>query len=120
MPFVHVNVNVPVSPAQEAELKRRFGRAIAQVPGKSEQYLLLCFHDRCRLWLRGDNETPIAYVEASIFGNEDHRGFDRFASGVTAALGEVLGVPAENVYIKFDDISVWSAGSCTFDRADFR
>ena len=116
MPFVVTKTNATITADQERVLKAAFGKAIALVPGKSEDYLLLSFEDSCRLWLRGRNDEKTAYITASIFGNEDHAGFDRFAAAVTDALVKTLGIPAQNVYIKFDDISVWGAGGMCFDR----
>lgn len=107
MPFIVVKVSCPVTAEQETALKTRFGKAISLIPGKSEEYLLLEFEDNCRLWLRGRNEPPVAYIEAAIFGNEDHRGFDDFTAEATKAVAEVLSVPPDRVYIKFEDIAVW-------------
>lgn len=59
------------------------GKAIGMVPGKSEAYLLLEFEDNSRLWLRGDDSAPTAYIEAAIFGNESHAGYREFTSEVT-------------------------------------
>lgn len=120
MPFVTSRVNVPISAEQETDLKSRIGKAIELIPGKSEAYLLLSFEDNCRLWLRGDNKAPIAYIETNVFGNEDHSGFEHFAYAVTEAFSAILHIPPENVYIKFDDIKVWSVSGMAFDRSRFR
>lgn len=106
MPFVMARTNVPVSKEQELEIKPRFGKVIGLVPGKSEEYLLMGIEDNCRMWLRGDN-APMVYIEAAIFGNEQHYGYDRLTAGITRIYNEVLDIPPENVYIKYDDISSW-------------
>ena len=116
MPFIISRLNVPVSEAQERELKARMGKAISLVPGKSEEYLLLGFEDNCRLWLRGDNSEPIAYIEADIFGNETHAGYDAFTKEITKAFFEILNIPPENIYIKYDDIKAWSVNGMYIDR----
>ena len=113
MPFIFARVNVSVSQEQEHELKIRLGRAIEFVPGKSEKYLMIGFEDNYRFWLRGDNSQPAAYIEASLFGNWDHSGYDRLTSAITEAFMEVLGISAENIYIKYDDISVWGVNGLT-------
>ena len=120
MPFLISRVNRPINREQEVSLKTRLGRAIKLVPGKSEEYLLLGFEDNCRLWLRGDDSEPIAYIEANIFGNEGHFGNDAFTSEVTMMFHEVLGIAPENVYINYADIPDWGAGGVNFDRAQFR
>lgn len=119
MPFVVTRANGPISAKQELELKTHFGRAIAHVPGKSEAGLLLVFDDDARLWLAGDN-APLAYVEADVFANEGHGGYGEFAADVADALHDVLGIPAERVYVRFSDIPVWSVGDMVVDRRMLR
>ncbi|MBQ8667894.1 MAG: hypothetical protein IJ079_01730 [Lachnospiraceae bacterium] len=119
MPFVISRVNVPISDAQEKELKQRLGKAIELVPGKSEEYLLLDFEDNCRLYVRGDSSKPVAYITASIFGNEDHCGFSAFAAEVTDIFRDILGISPESCYIKFDDIISWAVNGQLIDRRNY-
>ena len=119
MPFIKVKVGCHITDEQEKALKTRFGKAISLIPGKSEEYLLLEFEDNRRLWLRGENAPPVAYIEAAIFGNEDHRGFDDFTSEATSAFTEVLGIRPDRVYIKFEDITAWGVAGRYIDRALF-
>lgn len=118
MPFVVTRANVPISKQQEVELKGRLGLAIAHMPGKSETGLLLAFEENARLCLAGDDE-PLAYVEASVFANEGHAGYDAFVADVVDALQDVLGIPQARVYVRFSDIPVWSVGDMVVDRRMF-
>ena len=120
MPFITCKVNRPVSREQEIELKARMGKAIELVPGRSEQYLLLAFEPESHLWLRGDDSRPAAYIDAAIFGNEGHYGYPEFTVEVTRAFGDVLGIPAGNVYIKYEDITAWGVDGQYIDRSCFR
>lgn len=119
MPFIISRVNISISKEQEKLIKSKLGKAIELVPGKSEQYLLLEFEDNCRLYLRGDSSKPIAYITASIFGNEHHLGYEEFSKEVTKIFNEVLNIPVESIYIKFDDISSWSVAGQNIDRNRF-
>jgi len=58
--------------------------------------------------------------KVSIFGSEDHIGFDRFGAEITEVLNRTLAIPPENIYIKFDDIKAWSVGGQFIDRSRFR
>ena len=116
MPFVKVKASCPIASEQEVELKKRLGMAIELVPGKSEEYLLLEFEDRCRMWLRGESSRPVSYIEAAIFGNEGHAGYPAFSAEVTGILHEVLGIAPEDCFIKYEDISAWAVGGCHIDR----
>ena len=101
-------------------LKAAFGDHCELVPGKSEDYLLLEFEDECRLWLRGGQDAPIAYIEAAVFGNESHAGYDQFTREVTRAFYEVLGIRPDRIYIKYEDIGVWGVQGMCVDRNMFR
>ena len=116
MPFIIARVNMSVSREQEQEIKTLLGRAIELVPGKSEQYLMIGFEVDYHFWLRGDDSRPAAYIEASIFGNERHLGYEGLTHEITQAFKNVLGIPPENVYIKYDDISVWGVNGFTIER----
>ena len=116
MPFIIARVNMSVSREQEQEIKTLLGRAIELVPGKSEQYLMLGFEGDYHFWLRGDDSRPAAYIEASIFENESHLGYEGLTREITQAFRSVLGIPPENIYIKYDDISVWGVNGFTIER----
>ena len=118
MPFITTRTNVAMSDEQATRLKTMLGRAIALVPGKSEQSLLLAFEPQCRMYLRGDGSMP-AYIEVSVWGNEAHRGYDRLTAAITHAFNEVLAIPPENIYIRYADIPCWGAAGMTFDRNQY-
>ena len=120
MPFIMTRVSCPVSPEQEEQMKFWLGKAIELVPGKSEAYLLAGFEDNCHLYLRGGSEEPVAYVEASVFGNEGHLGYEQLTAEMTTMFGEVLGIAPDHVYIKYDDISSWGVSGAFIDRSQFR
>ena len=116
MPFIKSKVSCAMTEAQQAELKSRFGKAIELIPGKTEDYLLLEFEDNCHLWLRGEQDEPIAYIEAAVFGSEGHQGYDAFTAEITGAFSRVLGISPDRVYIKYEDITAWGVGGQYIDR----
>ena len=116
----HTQLYAYVLPEQEVELKAGMGKAIEHIPGKSEEYLLLEFEDNCRLWLRGKNEEPIAYIEAAIFGNEPHYGYDAFTAEVTNLFSKVLNIRPDHIYIKYEDIIAWGVQGTYIDRNQYR
>ena len=120
MPFIKSKVSVPLSKEQETEIKTKMGKAIELVPGKNEAYLLLEFEDNCKLWLRGKNDEPIIYIEAAIFGNEPHYGYDSFTAEITRVFSEVLQTKPENIYVKYEDITAWGVGGMYIDRNQYR
>lgn len=116
MPFITSRVNRSISREQELQLKNRLGKAICMVPGKSEQYLMLNFEADSHLYLRGDDSQPMAYIEAAIWGNEAHLGYDQFTAEVTRIFHEVLGIQPDHIYIRYSDIPDWGVAGMNFDR----
>ena len=70
---------------------------------------------RLPLLPQGKRAEDPAYIEVSIFGNEDHRGFDVFARDLTEAFHEVLDIPAGNIFATFEDITAWSVNGMFID-----
>ena len=119
MPFILSHISCPVSKEQEVKLKSGLGRAIALVPGKSEQYLLTGFDANAHLYLRGDNSEPIAYIEAAVFGNEGHEGYDALTAEICRLYHEVLDIAPDHIYIRYSDIPDWGVAGYNFDRNRF-
>ena len=59
MPFIKCKVSCAMTREQEIALKSCFGKAIHLIPGKSVESLFLELEDNCRLWLRGEQDSPI-------------------------------------------------------------
>ena len=111
MSIHHLSAFCPVWPSSSA---RQFSFRI------SEEYLLLEFEDNCHLWLRGQNQDPIAYIEAAIFGNEPHYGYDAFTTEVTNLFAKVLNIRPGHIYIKYEDIIAWGVQGMYIDRNRYR
>lgn len=118
MPFIMAKVNVEISGEQERQLKTRLGKAIELVPGKSEAYLMVGFEQDCHIYLRGEN-LPAAFIEVSVFGNEDHLGYDELTAEITKIFSSTLGISTKNIYVKFEDIANWGVGGMNIDRRDY-
>ncbi|SPF69122.1 Tautomerase/MIF superfamily [Propionibacterium ruminifibrarum] len=119
MPFVIVRTNAELTWAQESELAASMGRAMSHVPGKSEADLLLAIDSGQRLWLAGRDDVPAAYVDAALFGTENHLGYPEFSTAVARAFADVAGIDARNVFVQLSEIGAFSAGPAFFDRGLF-
>lgn len=118
MPFIISKVNVSISDEQKLQLKKLLGKAIELISGKNENYLMASFEQNCKIYLRGENQ-PCAFIEVSIFGTEDHVGYDKFTAAVTKIFNDVLKIPAQNIYLKFEDIIAWGVNGTFIDRNDY-
>ena len=50
MPCIQTTVNIPLEKNQQQLLREKLGKAIAIIPGKSEQWLMLTFHTDCTMF----------------------------------------------------------------------
>jgi phenylpyruvate tautomerase PptA (4-oxalocrotonate tautomerase family) len=107
MPFINSRVSVKITEEQEKELKTRLGQAISILPGKSESWLMTGFEDEYHLYFRGDNSEPIAFIDVQIFGGPDEAAFEKMTAELTKIYGEVLGIAADHMYIRYSATRDW-------------
>lgn len=107
MPFINSKVSVKITKEQEVELKTALGEAISLIPGKSEQWLMLGFEDQCKMYFRGDNSQPIAYLEVSVYGGDNPSAFDNLTRKICEIYNKVLGIAPDHVYVKYNTVSNW-------------
>lgn len=107
MPFINSKVNVKITNEQELDIKCLLGEAIRTIPGKSEQWLMLGFEDECKLYFRGDNNNPIAFVEVSVYGSENKSAFDQLTGKICQIYNKVLGISPDHIYVKYQAVSNW-------------
>lgn len=114
MPFIDSKVSVKISKEQENELKSRLGKAIELIPGKSENWLMTGFQDEYHLYFKGDASKPTAFIEVKVFGKENPSAFDALTGEITNIFGEVLGITADHIYVKYEAVSNWGWNGVNF------
>lgn len=114
MPMISTKTNVAISGEQELTLKSELGKAISILSGKSEQWLMLSLEDNCRLYFKGDNSKPIAYVEVKVFGKIDYSQSNKLTAKICEIFGNALGIDASNVYIKYEEVDMWGWNGSNF------
>lgn len=114
MPFIHTRVNRPIAKEQEAALAKAFGEAISLLPGKSEQWLMLQFEENCRLWFRGQNEQAQAFVQVQTFGKNNPSACDALTDRICSLLEEHLHISPENIYVRYDETTLWGWNGANF------
>ena len=106
MPFIHVRTTKPVEKKTEKELAARIGNMMPLI-GKSEQWLMLGFEQNCSLYFRGEKSEKIAYVEVSLYGTPSASACDKLTAEICRIYGEVLGIPADRIYVKYSPTDMW-------------
>ena len=106
MPFINTKYSASITAEQETALKTEFGRAISLL-GKSETWLMLGFEQNCSLYFQGEKSEKIAYAEVSLLGDAGDSAYRGFTAELCRIYNEVLGVPADKVYVKYSPTSYW-------------
>ena len=114
MPFIDSKVNVKTTEEQQRELKARLGQAIAIIPGKSESWLMVNLEDDQKMYFRGDDSEPLAFICVNCYGRANEDAFNRMTAELTKIYGEVLGVKPDHMYIKYDASMYWGWNGTNF------
>lgn len=113
MPFINTKVTTEISKEKEAVLKAELGKAITLI-GKGEAYLMLGFEDNCRLWLGGNNDADMAYVEVSLLGRVTKENAGKLTAAICEIFQRELNIQGDKVYVKFSETDLWGYDSFMF------
>ncbi len=106
MPFINTKYSSAITAEQEEKIKSALGQAVSNL-GKSESWLMVGFEPECSLYFKGEKSEKIAFVEVSLFGNASRAAYDKMTGEICRILGDVLGVPADKVYVKYSPTDNW-------------
>ena len=110
---LHPSANVPL-PADPAPLLGTLSRALAELTGKSEDWVMTRL-EPARPMTFGGSDDPCCYVECKSIGL-DATLAARSSAELTPRIAAALEVPLERVYVGFDGPAgaLWGHGSETF------
>ena len=95
-------------------MKTRLGKVISLIPGKSEEWLMLEFSDRCDLYFRGDRSQPSAFIEIKVFGGVPEACLDRLTKAVCEVYETELQIAGDRIYVKYEDVEKWGWNGSNF------
>lgn len=107
MPYIDVNVNCEITEEKEMTLKTALGEIISEIPGKSEDSLMIQFHDRCHLWHAGDNSGRIAFINVMLLGSAPKDAYKTFSDRVIDLFHTELEIDKNHSYVKFEEVPNW-------------
>lgn len=113
MPFINTKASIAITPEKEETVKARFGEAVSAL-GKSEGWLMVNFEDNCRLWFKGNNSAPTAFVEIALFGKASSSQYDAMTENVCRIISEELNIDSSRVYIKYEEVEHWGFNGFNF------
>lgn len=106
MPFINTKYSAEISSEQEREIKARFAEAVRFI-GKTENWLMVGFEQGCSLYFKGEKSEKIAFVEVSLYGGASASSYGQMTTEICKILNDVLGVPADKVYVKYSPVDNW-------------
>lgn len=107
MPYVQIRTNREISKEKEIAIKERLGRAITLL-GKTEQWLMVEVIDSCHMYMGGEDNKGIAYVNVKIFGKSNDESYNKFTSEVTDMLTSMNeDMSPSDVYVSYEEHPRW-------------
>jgi len=114
MPYIGAKTTAKVTKEKEEILKAKFGKAIECIPGKDESWLMVNIEGDAHMWFKGDNSKPIAFVDVKIFGKAEKPAYENMTKEICKIFGEELGVPADRVYVQYNECYIWGWNNMNF------
>lgn len=106
MPFIDSKLSMKITKEQEEILKARLGKAVELI-GKGESFLMVGFEDNYHLYFKGEAFPEIAFVEVKLFGKASKEAYANMTSELCDIYNEVLSIPKDKIYIKYEEVSDW-------------
>lgn len=114
MPFIDSKISFAVTKQQKEQVKEKLGKAIELIPGKSESWLMVGFQDEYSLYFKGEEAKKAAFVEVKIFGKASNRDFSNLTKEICKIYEEILDIPQDEIYIKYEEVSQWGWNGANF------
>ncbi len=114
MPFIDLKTTCIIDSEKEKALKTSLGKAIECIPGKNEQWLMINIESGCTMYFGGTNDAPIVFTEVKIFGKSTPEAFNNMTAEVCKIFKNLLGVPPERVFVKYEECFIWGCNGKNF------
>lgn len=114
MPFIDVKTSCELNDEKIEKIKSNLGKAIALIPGKSENWLMVNIADNCNLYFNGTDNENTAFVNVSIFGETLKANCEKLTVEICNVLENSAGIPSDRVYVKFEFSDVWGYNKFMF------
>lgn len=107
MPFINSRVSICMTEQQKDSVKEKLGSAIAMIPGKSEEWLMLEFADNCDLYFRDSKAQPSAMIEIKVFGSIPEACLDGMTKRICEIYETELQIRKDFIYVKYEECCKW-------------
>ncbi|CRZ34123.1 phenylpyruvate tautomerase PptA (4-oxalocrotonate tautomerase family) [Herbinix hemicellulosilytica] len=114
MPFISTKTNVKLTDEKYDSIKKKLGKAIELIPGKSENWIMLSFEDGSKMYFKGKDDRPLAFVEVKLFGKASRDAYNNLTIEITNILNDELNIPPDCIYVKYEEVSNWGWNGSNF------
>lgn len=111
MPYIKTTTNVSIDEIKLSNIKSKMGEAI-RLMGKTEDWLMLSFEDNIKMFFKGNNENPMAFIEVKVLGSVNNS--NEMTAELTNIISSELGISANNIYISYQGYSDWGYNGSNF------
>lgn len=114
MPYINSTITTKLSKDKEELIKAKLGEIIAEIPGKSEEWLMVGFKEEHTLYFRGEKKEKAAFIEVKIFGTAERKYKEAITSKVCKLFEEELSIQKDSIYIVFEEVKDWGWNGMMF------
>lgn len=114
MPFIDSKVTIKLSKEKRDLLKTKLGSIISNIPGKSENYLMVGFQDEYSLYFKGEELKYGAFIEVKIFGRTSKENLKIVTKEICDLYEKELNIPKDAIYIKYEEVENWGFDGFNF------
>ncbi len=107
MPYINVTTSVKMTENQKTELKTRIGAKISIIEGKEEAKLIINFADGSEMYMRGQKDDKIAFINVKLFRNSKFEDKSAFVTEMYSTIKDILDVEKTNAYINVEEYLEW-------------
>jgi phenylpyruvate tautomerase PptA (4-oxalocrotonate tautomerase family) len=107
MPCIQIKTSGKIPLEKEKIIKEKLGKAIELIPGKSENWLMLCLEGDRRIYFAGTSDERTAFVKVGLFGKASQAAYGRLTQAITEILQSELGIEPSRTYIQYEESQYW-------------
>lgn len=114
MPYIELNTNYKLSKTLKEDIKSKLGELIKELPGKSENWLMVNINDNSSLFFKGSDEGAIM-VKVLIYGDSySDEILNNFTLLLTSYLSDNLHICSSRIYISYFFTRNWGFNGNNF------
>ena len=114
MPYLQIQTNQSVNAEKSQQLMQNASKTVAEILGKSENYVMVALQQSVTMMFAGNNE-PLAYLQLKSLGLPESSTAD-FSQALCDLVNKELGIAPERIYIEFTNPArhMWGWNNKTF------